>query len=118
MKLLALMVLAASVDAGVAGRRYEDAESTAVLTVAGGKATIAVQAKGKYHLNADYPINFVPAGGGAKVTKAQMAFTACADPKTEQCGATVPVPSPGKGTLAYAVCDPDICLIKKVALAP
>ena len=118
MRLLLAMVVAGALDAGAPAPRYEDAESSAVLSVVGGKATIAVQAKGRYHLNGDYPINFVPADGSAKVTKAQMAFKACADHKDEQCAATVPVPLPGKGMLAFAVCDPDICLIKKVAVAP
>ena len=114
MRLLALVVLTGAVDAGTPGPRYEDAESSVVLA----KGTIAVQAKGRYHLNDDYPINFVPADGSKKVTKDQMGFTACVEHKDQRCGATVPVAALGKGQLAFAVCDPDICLIKKVQLAP
>lgn len=112
MRWLMLVVLAGGVDAGTPGPRYEDAESSVVLA----QGTIAVQAKGRYHLNDDYPINFTPADGSKKVTRAQMAFTACADHKDQRCGATIP--AAGKGTLAFAVCDPDLCLIKKVPLAP
>lgn len=112
--------------AAPAGPKFEDAQATAVLTVAADKATIAITVAKGFHLNDDYPINFVPAASkdvtyaAKKVTKAEMALTACADHAEQKCAATVPVAFKGKGEvsgqLAFAVCDPEICLIKKATL--
>ena len=114
-----LALLLAVPDAGV-GARYEDKESVVVLTPA---LQLEVTIKAGFHLNDDYPINFKPDSGGAKVEKKQMTLVACAGHPENSCGVKSPVARPAKkrriarGTVAFAACNADVCLVKKVPLA-
>lgn len=119
MRWLLLAVLAAA--------RFEDPQATASIDVAASKLTVSLAARGKFHLNDDYPINFVPAAAAgvtyaaAKVSKDQLTFTPCADHPDQRCAASLSLAFTGKGQvgglLAFAVCDPETCVIKKVPLS-
>jgi hypothetical protein len=95
-------------------------------------AWVIVEARGAYHLNRDYPMSFrrdatatvtfegerVALGDGA-------AHTPCADHPGDGCGVSAPLRFTARaagearlaGTVAFSVCNPERCLIEKVALA-
>jgi hypothetical protein len=121
MRALLAVLLLAGPDAGT-GSRYEDPQSVAVLSAGPGGLQVEVTIKPGFHLNDDYPINFKPDFAGPKVDKKQMAFTPCKGHPEHQCAVKIPIPYPAAkgmlgGTVAFAACDPDICLIKKVPLS-
>ncbi len=119
---LVALLLAGAADAGTAG--YEDAQTVVLATAKGTQLQIDVSVKKGFHLNDDYPINFKPDFAGPKVDKKQMTVVACAGHPEARCGVKIPVPVPAAlkgqtvtGTLAFAACDANVCLIKKVPLA-
>ena len=118
--MLALMawLLGGAPDAGAASR-YEDEQSVVVMSPSG---VINVTIKPGFHLNDDYPITFKPDFAGPKVEKNQMEIAECAGHPKTHCAMKISVPMPQKGqtlggTLAFAACDADTCLIKKVPLS-
>ncbi|GEM_PF-2941813 len=119
---LVALLLTGAPDAGAAG--YEDAQTVVIATAKGSQLLIEVSVKAGFHLNDDYPINFKPDFEGPKVDKKAMTIVPCLGHPEGRCGVKIPVPVPPSlkgqlvsGTLAFAACDADVCLIKKVPLA-
>jgi hypothetical protein len=95
-------------------------------------ARVVVTARGGFHVNRDYPMAFRPepawagAFGGEKVPLgAQAERTPCAGQPEEACAVSAPLPftlaAPGAatlaGTVAFSVCNAEICLIEKAPLS-
>ena len=116
--------------------RAEAAEWTAAVEAARGvrgepgTALITLTARGGFHVNEEYPLNFrpatVPALGLAKTRYAKadgLVLEPCADGK-DACTAMLPVafaPTAAgmltmSGTLSFSVCNPEKCLIEKTEL--
>ncbi len=96
-----------------------------------GTARVTVTALPPYHVNRDYPMSFRPdAASTATFSGPRVALgdgatrTPCADAPAESCAVAVPLPFAAPrsgpvvlaGTVAFSVCNPDRCLIEKVAL--
>lgn len=93
-------------------------------------ATFTITAKGTFHVNADYPLAFIPGGAdnarfeGERVKLSAGEKTPCAAHAEDACAVQVPLPFTAEragagqvaGTLAFSVCDPERCLIQKVPL--
>jgi hypothetical protein len=132
--LLALsFVLAGSVATVPAPSRVEQPEFvvTAQLGSAGG-LSVVIATKAGFHLYDDYPLNFQvdPVDGvefpKPKVTRDDgIIETACVADTHFQCGARLSVPFRSKaalkhpvgGTMAFAECNADLCLIEKVQVS-
>jgi len=96
-------------------------------------ARVVVKAKGPYHVNKDYPMAFRPDAAASTVTFAGAKIplgpgaekTACKDFPAEACALSAPLAftaaAAGEaklaGTVSFSVCNPERCLIEKVALA-
>jgi hypothetical protein len=121
-----------------AGPRAEgDAFEVALVPPAGARAgeaavaRVVVKARGRYHVNRDYPMSFRPdpataaAFGAEKVALGEGAErTPCTDHPAEACSISAPLrftaygtgESRLAGTVAFSVCNPERCLIEKVPL--
>lgn len=90
-----------------------------------------VTSRAGFHLNDDYPLNFKPKpSSAAKFERPRIdrgdgiTFETCQSDPAHRCLAHIPVTfTPTvvgemevSGTLAFSVCDPDRCLIKKIEL--
>lgn len=98
-----------------------------------GEVTASIKARDGFHINADYPMNFQPAGGDAGVSfekaryelKENVEKAGCAGAAEEICElkAKIPFRAAGAGArkvagvLAFSVCNPEQCLIEKVQVA-
>ena len=97
-------------------------------TRVGDSVGVELTARGAFHLNDDYPIHFdvTPDPHIAYATKrvehGSIQRTSCSD-KTHFCTATLQVPfkpsgaGHAGGTLAFAACDADRCLIENIAVS-
>ena len=124
-----------AVSIALDGAALADSPSRAVVTLA---------TRGRFHLNDDYPIHFVPrASSGVAFPRARIdradgiRTTDCPDEASRghACAASVPVAFGGGGApaavaaniggvtasvggeLAFSACDDERCLIEKVAIA-
>ncbi|HEY6105607.1 MAG TPA: hypothetical protein VIV59_06475 [Anaeromyxobacteraceae bacterium] len=94
-------------------------------------ATVALRAKGTFHVNRDYPMAFRPepdstaAFGGVRIPLGEGAEkTPCAAQPEEACAVSLPLrftpEAPGAarlaGTVAFSVCNAELCRIEKVPL--
>jgi hypothetical protein len=138
-RLVLLCLLAAGAAPSAPGPRaesdtYEVALEPPATARAGEPATarVVVKARGPYHVNREYPTSFRPdatataAFEGERIALGEGAErTPCADHPAEACTIASPLrftpraPGPARlaGTVAFSVCNPDRCLIEKVALA-
>lgn len=93
---------------------------------------VVVEVHGDYHVNRDYPVAFRPdpasvgAFGAERLPLAEAAErTPCASHPGEACTLAAPLrftpaaagPLSVSGTLAFSVCNPQVCLIEKVPVA-
>jgi hypothetical protein len=90
---------------------------------------VRVTTLGAFHLNDDYPTNFVPAAAdGIRFTKTRFdrkdaVFSACDKDPDHRCGMLLAAPFVARGAgraagvVAFSACDDDQCLIEKVALS-
>jgi hypothetical protein len=101
----------------------------AVAPGAAGALVTEVRAGAGYHVNADFPMSFVPQGSSDGVRFVASRFelrsgleeTPCADEPAEACTAKAAIPfttaAPGPqrvaGVLSFSVCNPEQCLIEK-----
>jgi len=95
-----------------------------------GSVAITVAARKGYHVNPDYPATFKPEGAEAlKFAEERIKLTAgkntpCAENAQVACAVEFPVaftaerrgPARFAGMLAFSVCTPKVCLIRKVPL--
>ena len=113
---------------------YEVALEPPAAARAGEAATarVVVKARGPYHVNREYPMAFRPDASatatfaGERIPLGEGAErTPCADHPGEACTIAAPLRFTPRaagearlaGTVAFSVCNPDRCLIEKVALA-
>ena len=94
-------------------------------------ARVVIAATGAFHVNKDYPLAFRPepgsvaAFGAGRIPLGERAErTPCAAHPEEDCRVAAPLlftlAARGEatlaGTVAFSVCNPEICLIEKVPL--
>lgn len=94
-------------------------------------ARVVVRARGTFHVNRDYPMAFRPEPGSVAAFGAEKvalgegaARTPCAAHPEEACAVSAPLPillaAPGPatlgGTVAFSVCNAEVCRIEKVPL--
>jgi hypothetical protein len=100
-----------------------------------GEVVASIKTRDGFHINAEYPMSFQPAGGDGGVSfektryelKENVEMTACAGAAAESCELKAKIPFRVVGTgvgaqkvagvLAFSVCNPEQCLIEKVELA-
>jgi hypothetical protein len=116
------------------GENYEIALEPPGAVRAGEAATarVVVKSRGPYHVNREYPMAFRPDAGatarfdGDTVSLREGAEgTPCRDFPGESCTVSAPLrftaAASGEtrlaGTVAFSVCNPERCLIEKVALS-
>jgi hypothetical protein len=93
-------------------------------------ALVHVAGRGHFHVNADYPIAFTPdAVDGLRFKATRIALsdsaerTPCAGSDKDTCELRAKVPLTAdktaklSGVLAFSICEPEQCLIKKARLA-
>lgn len=114
-------------------RPYEVSLRPPAEATAGQPATaqLVIAATGSFHVNRDYPLAFRPepgstaAFGAEKIPLGERAErTPCAAHPEEACRVAAPLrftlAAPGQaslaGTVAFSVCNAEICLIEKVPL--
>jgi hypothetical protein len=94
------------------------------------RATLRLEGRAGYHINADYPAHFTAAADAtvdfpAVRMEATGTRAPCAGHADLACASVAEVPftpragGPGRiaGVFAFSVCDPEVCLIEKVPLA-
>lgn len=119
MRAALLAALALSCAAGPRATLVERPAWRASLSRAGDALTVTLEARGDYHLNAEYPIHFRFADADRRVERDAFTFTACPAAPAEPCAARATFPLAGlrpRGTLAFSVCNANECLIEKVPL--
>ena len=114
-------------------RPYQVALQPPAAARAGAPATarVIVQATGSFHVNRDYPMAFRPDAGSVAAFGAERVAlgdgaerTPCAAHPEEACAVSAPLAftlrEPGAarlgGTVAFSVCNPELCRIEKVPL--
>jgi hypothetical protein len=125
----ALVVLAiAGITHAEAPARVEGTGWVVQATVQHDALAVELKARGAFHLNDDYPIRFDVTPDAhveyeqKRVEKKEMQFVTCKDP-LHRCAATTYVPFQASGaghvggTLAFAACDADRCVIEKIAVS-
>ncbi len=140
MKILLLTaLLAATPDGGKTAAAVQESQGYLAKAVVQDGAmvgepatrTVSVEARGGFHVNAEYPMNFQPEKSASvdyakkRFDKADgLEFKPCAKAEKETCRASLPVkfvakaegPATLSGVLAFSVCTEAQCLIEKVPL--
>jgi len=125
---VALAALCGSAYADPAPAHVEGQGWVVHATRVGDSVGVELTARGAFHLNDDYPIHFDVATdphiayATKRIEHDAIRRAACSD-KTHFCTATLQVPfkpsgaGHAGGTLAFAACDADRCVIEKIAVS-